>query len=58
MNKPSLNTLLQNFEAEQIQRSLGAVRLNTVPNSYREVNASINHGDPLTRTAKTESSLV
>jgi pilus assembly protein CpaE len=37
---------------EEVQRSLGSVRLNTVPNSYREVNASINHGDPLTRTAR------
>ena len=37
---------------EQIQRSLGSVRVNTVPNSYREVNASINHGDPLTRAAR------
>ena len=26
--------------------------LNTVPNSYREVNASINHGDPLIKTAR------
>jgi len=37
---------------DQIQRSLGSVSLNTVPNSYREVNASINHGDPLARTAR------
>jgi pilus assembly protein CpaE len=37
---------------DQIQRSLGSVHLNTVPNSYREVNASINHGDPLIRTAR------
>ena len=37
---------------DQVQRSLGRVRLNTVPNSYREVNASINHGDPLIRTAR------
>jgi pilus assembly protein CpaE len=37
---------------DQVQRSLGNVRLNTVPNSYREVNASINHGDPLMRTAR------
>lgn len=37
---------------EQIQRSLGNVRLNTVPNSYREVNASINHGDPLMRASR------
>jgi pilus assembly protein CpaE len=37
---------------EQVQRSLGSVRLNTVPNSYREVNDSINHGDPLIKTAR------
>lgn len=37
---------------DQVRRSLGSVRLNTVPNSYREVNASINHGDPLIRTAR------
>jgi pilus assembly protein CpaE len=37
---------------DQIQRSLGNVRLNTVPNSYREVKDSINHGDPLIRTAR------
>lgn len=37
---------------DHVQRSVGSVRLNTVPNSYREVNASINHGDPLTRTAR------
>jgi len=37
---------------DQVQRSLGSVRLNTVPNSYREVNASINHGDPLIRTSR------
>ena len=37
---------------DHIQRSLGNVHLNTVPNSYREVSASINHGDPLSRTAR------
>jgi pilus assembly protein CpaE len=37
---------------DQVQRSVGSVRLNTVPNSYREVNASINHGDPLIRTSR------
>jgi pilus assembly protein CpaE len=35
-----------------VQRALGNVRLSTVPNSYREVNASINHGDPLTRSTR------
>jgi len=37
---------------DQVQRSLGTVRVNTVPNSWREVNASINHGDPLMRAAR------
>lgn len=36
----------------QVQRSLGNVRLSTVPNSWREVSASINHGEPLTRGAR------
>ncbi len=37
---------------DQVQRSLGSVRLNTMPNSYRDVNASINHGDPLVKAAR------
>jgi pilus assembly protein CpaE len=37
---------------DQVQRTLGGVHLHTVPNSYREVNASINHGDLLSRTAR------
>jgi pilus assembly protein CpaE len=37
---------------DQVRRSLGGVRLLTVPNSWREVSASINHGDPLSRTAR------
>ena len=32
---------------DDIQRSLGTANLRTVPNSYKEVNASINHGDAL-----------
>jgi pilus assembly protein CpaE len=40
---------------DQVQRSLRGVRLNTVPNSYKEVSASINHGDPLARTARSNS---
>jgi pilus assembly protein CpaE len=38
---------------EQVQRSVGHTRLITVPNSYREVSASINHGEPLVRNART-----
>ncbi len=37
---------------EQLQRSVGQTRLITVPNSYREVTASINHGEPLVRTTR------
>lgn len=38
---------------DQVQRSLGGnVRLNTVPNSWREVAESINHGDPLARSGR------
>lgn len=40
---------------EQVQRSLGNVRVITVPNSYRDVNASINHGDPIMRSSRTNS---
>jgi len=38
---------------EDIRRSLGAVTINTVPNSYKEVSASINHGDPLAKSSRT-----
>jgi pilus assembly protein CpaE len=37
---------------DDIRRSMGVVSLHTVPNSYKEVNASINHGDPLLETAR------
>ncbi len=40
---------------DQVQRSLGGVRVNTVANSYREVNASINHGDALLKVSRTSS---
>ena len=41
---------------DQIQRTLGAaVKLHTVPNSYRDVNSSINHGEPLTKTARSSA---
>jgi pilus assembly protein CpaE len=36
---------------EHMQRALGGVRLNTVPNAYREVISSINHGEVLVQTA-------
>lgn len=37
---------------EQIQRSLGSTRIRTVTNSYREVSNSINHGDALGKSAR------
>lgn len=37
---------------EQIQRSMGEVKLLTVPNSFREINAAINHGDPLAKASR------
>jgi pilus assembly protein CpaE len=40
---------------DELRRSLGAVRLNTVPNSYKEVNASINHGDPLVKSSRSNA---
>jgi pilus assembly protein CpaE len=38
---------------EQFERSLGNVRVLTVPNSYRDVNASINHGVALAANSRT-----
>lgn len=38
-----------------IQRSVGEVSLHTVPNSYKEVNSSINHGDPLIESARSNT---
>lgn len=40
---------------DHMQRALGPVRVNTMPNSYREVNASINHGDALINTARSSN---
>jgi pilus assembly protein CpaE len=40
---------------DDIRRSLGGVNVNTVPNSYKDVNASINHGDPLARSARSNA---
>ena len=37
----------RDISLDDIQRSLGTGNLRTVPNSYKEVNASINQGDPL-----------
>jgi pilus assembly protein CpaE len=37
---------------EEMRRTLGGIHVTTVPNSYKEVNASINHGDPLIRIAR------
>lgn len=40
---------------EGIQRSLGTASLRTVPNSYKEVNASINQGDALADMARSNA---
>lgn len=40
---------------EQLERSLGNARVVTVPNSYREVNASINHGTALATNSRNNS---
>ena len=40
---------------EQVQRTLRDAHLTTIPNSYRDVIASINHGDPLTKTSRSNS---
>ncbi|SFB33312.1 pilus assembly protein CpaE [Collimonas sp. OK607] len=40
---------------DQIRNSLGTVTLHTVPNSYKEVNASINHGDPMMEAARSNA---
>lgn len=37
---------------EEIQRSLGVDRISPVPNAWRDVHASINHGDPISRKAR------
>ena len=40
---------------DDIQRSLGTANLRTVPNSYKEVNASINHGDALAEVTRSNA---
>lgn len=40
---------------ESIQRTLGAARLRTVPNSYKEVNTAINQGNALTELNRTNA---
>lgn len=40
---------------DQVKRSLNGARLSVVPNSWREVNASINHGDPLIKSSRGNS---
>lgn len=38
-----------------IRRLLGAARMHTVSNSFKEVNASINHGNPLAEMARSNA---
>jgi pilus assembly protein CpaE len=40
---------------DDIERSLGCQHLHTVPNSYKDVSASINHGHPLIKTARSNA---
>lgn len=40
---------------DDIQRSLGTANLRTVPNSYKEVNASINQGNALAEDARSNT---
>jgi pilus assembly protein CpaE len=40
---------------EQVQRALGNVRLHTVANAWREVSASINHGDPVAKSSRSSA---
>lgn len=40
---------------EQVRRALGDVRLSTIPNAWREVSSSINHGEPLARTGRSNA---
>jgi len=40
---------------DQVQRALGSWRVSTVPNSWREVAASINHGEPIARSARSNA---
>jgi pilus assembly protein CpaE len=40
---------------DEIQRSLGARRITTVPNAWREVHASITQGDPIANKARASS---
>ncbi|GAB3463147.1 AAA family ATPase [Massilia terrae] len=36
----------------EIERALGKLAIHTVPNSYKQVSAAINHGDPLLNSAR------
>jgi pilus assembly protein CpaE len=38
---------------DQVRKSLGAVQVTTVPNSYKDVSSAINHGDALVKSART-----
>ncbi|TFY96900.1 AAA family ATPase [Ramlibacter rhizophilus] len=49
-----LNRFERNAElgVEHLERSLGSVKIHTIHNAYREVRASINHGEPLASTGR------
>lgn len=37
---------------EHLQKTLGGSRIHTVPNAWRDVDASINHGDPVVKSSR------
>jgi pilus assembly protein CpaE len=55
--EPILNRYERGAEigTEQVQRALGNVRLHTVPNAWRDVSASINHGEPVAKSSRSSA---
>ena len=43
------------ISVDDIRRLIGGYALHTMPNSYREVSTSINHGNPLVQSARSSS---
>jgi pilus assembly protein CpaE len=55
--EPILNRYERGAEigTEQVQRALGNVRLHTVANAWRDVSASINHGEPVAKSSRSSA---
>jgi pilus assembly protein CpaE len=57
-NNDRLELIVNRFErggdigVADIERALGRMAIHTVPNSYKQVSAAINHGDPLSVSAR------